>query len=153
VEVLVDYAHTPDALEASLSAVASFAEKNVFVVFGCGGNRDRKKRKEMGEVALKYATKAIITSDNPRDEQPEAIIAEIVKGLNPTKIMIEKDRKTAIILALSIARKGDIVLIAGKGHEQEQIINGQVAPFSDQEVVRNYFEELGGVITKNDPVA
>ena len=153
VEVLVDYAHTPDALEASLSAVASFAEKNVFVVFGCGGNRDRKKRKEMGEVALKYATKAIITSDNPRDEQPEAIIAEIVKGLNPTKIMIEKDRKKAIILALSIARKGDIVLIAGKGHEQEQIINGQVAPFSDQEVVRNYFEELGGVITKNDPVA
>lgn len=153
VEVLVDYAHTPDALEASLSAIASYAKKNVYVVFGCGGNRDKQKRKEMGAVSTKYATKAIVTSDNPRYEQPEAIIEDIIRGVDKTKILIEKDRKQAIILALSIATKDDIILIAGKGHEQEQIINGQVFPFSDQEIVKNYFKEFGGVMTKNDPVA
>lgn len=153
VEVLVDYAHTPDALEACLTTIKSYAKQDIYVVFGCGGNRDRQKRKGMGEVATKYATKAIITSDNPRNERPEDIIAEIVNGVNRRKVMIEPDRKKAILLALDTAKRGDIILIAGKGHEQEQIANGLVVPFSDHLVVLNYFEELEGVITKNDPVA
>ena len=82
IEVLIDYAHTPDALEACLSTITSYAKNNIYVVFGCGGNRDKKKRKGMGEVATKFATKAIITSDNPRNEHPEDIIAEIVRGVN-----------------------------------------------------------------------
>ena len=153
VEVLIDYAHTPDALEACLSTIAAYAKKDIYVVFGCGGNRDKQKRKGMGEVATKYATKAIITSDNPRNERPEDIIAEIVSGVDLSKVMIEPDRKKAIILALRSAQKGDVILIAGKGHEQEQIANGLVVPFSDHQVVRNYLEELDGLITKNDPVA
>ncbi|MFF2752365.1 UDP-N-acetylmuramoyl-L-alanyl-D-glutamate--2,6-diaminopimelate ligase [Psychrobacillus sp. NPDC058041] len=153
IEVIIDYAHTPDALEASLSAVSAYALQNIFVVFGCGGNRDKQKRKWMGEVATKYATTAIITNDNPRNENPIDIIEDILKGADSDKVIIETDRKQAIITALNNAKKGDIVLIAGKGHEQEQIINDLVVPFSDHEVVRNYFDELGGVITKNDPVA
>lgn len=153
VEVLIDYAHTPDALEACLSTITSYAKKDIYVVFGCGGNRDKQKRKGMGEVATRYATKAIITSDNPRDERPEDIIEEIVSGVDTSRVMIEPDRKKAIELALQTAQKGDVILIAGKGHEQEQIAHGVVVPFSDHEVVRNYFEEVGGLITKNDPVA
>ena len=153
VEVLIDYAHTPDALEASLSAIKAYAKSNIYVVFGCGGNRDKQKRKGMGEVATKYATTAIITNDNPRFEQPISIIQDILNGANKEKVMVEMDRKKAIQLALSIAQKDDIVLIAGKGHEQEQIINDLVVPFSDHQVVQNYFEELGGSITKNEPVA
>ena len=152
-EVLIDYAHTPDALEACLSSIASYAKKNIYVVFGCGGNRDKQKRKWMGEVATKYATKAIITSDNPRNEPPESIIADIVSGIDKRKILIEPDRKKAIILALSIAEVEDVILIAGKGHEQEQVVNGLVVPFSDHAVVIDYFDKFGGVITKNDPVA
>ncbi|MEI4771180.1 UDP-N-acetylmuramoyl-L-alanyl-D-glutamate--2,6-diaminopimelate ligase [Psychrobacillus sp. FJAT-51614] len=153
IEVLIDYAHTPDALDASLGAIRTYAKNDVYVVFGCGGNRDRQKRKSMGEVATKYATKAIITNDNPRYENPADIIADIIQGTKKDKIIIEMDRKQAILLALSIAKRGDIVLIAGKGHEQEQIVNDLVVPFSDHEVVQNYFEELDGSITKNDPVA
>ncbi|WP_166462474.1 UDP-N-acetylmuramoyl-L-alanyl-D-glutamate--2,6-diaminopimelate ligase [Psychrobacillus vulpis] len=153
IEVLVDYAHTPDALEASLSAISAYAKQNVFVVFGCGGNRDKQKRKWMGEVATKFSTKAIITNDNPRNEHPDDIINDIMCGADKGKVIIQKDRKQAIILALSIAKKGDIVLIAGKGHEQEQIIEDSVVPFSDHEVIRNYFEELDGLMTKKDPVA
>ncbi|MFJ8066232.1 UDP-N-acetylmuramoyl-L-alanyl-D-glutamate--2,6-diaminopimelate ligase [Psychrobacillus sp. NPDC096426] len=153
VEVLIDYAHTPDALEACLSTISSYAKKDIYVVFGCGGNRDKQKRKGMGEVATKYATKAIITSDNPRNERPEDIIAEIVSGVELQKVIIEPDRKKAIVLALRSAKKGDVILIAGKGHEQEQIADGLVVPFSDHQVVRNYLEELDGLITKNDPVA
>ena len=83
--MLIDYAHTPDALEACLSTITSYAKKDIYVVFGCGGNRDKQKRKGMGEVATKYATKAIITSDNPRNEHPEDIIAEIVSGVDLAK--------------------------------------------------------------------
>ncbi|MEK4484995.1 UDP-N-acetylmuramoyl-L-alanyl-D-glutamate--2,6-diaminopimelate ligase [Psychrobacillus sp. FSL H8-0484] len=153
IEVLIDYAHTPDALDACLSTIVSYAKRNVYVVFGCGGNRDKQKRKWMGEVATSYATIAIVTSDNPRNEHPEDIIADIVKDLDRRKVLIETDRRKAIRLALSIAKNGDVVLIAGKGHEQEQILNGLVVPFSDHQVVLSYFEELGGSMTKNDPVA
>ncbi|QUG40973.1 UDP-N-acetylmuramoyl-L-alanyl-D-glutamate--2,6-diaminopimelate ligase [Psychrobacillus sp. INOP01] len=153
IKVLIDYAHTPDALEACLSTIKSFAKKNIYVVFGCGGNRDKKKRNEMGKVATAFATQAIITSDNPRNENPLDIIKEIVRGLDNKKFRIESDRKQAIIYALQMAEAGDIVLIAGKGHEQEQILHDLVVPFSDRDVVNAYFAEEGGLITKNDPVA
>ncbi|MEK3974397.1 UDP-N-acetylmuramoyl-L-alanyl-D-glutamate--2,6-diaminopimelate ligase [Psychrobacillus sp. FSL K6-1267] len=154
IEVLIDYAHTPDALEACLSSIHSYAKHNIYVVFGCGGNRDKQKRKSMGEVASKYATKAIVTSDNPRNEKPEAIIADIVQGMVPSKVIVEINRRKAIELALATAKVGDVVLVAGKGHEKEQIIKDVVLPFSDVEVVHSYFKEMDvGVITKNDPVA
>ncbi len=154
IEVLIDYAHTPDALEACLAAVASYAKRNIYVVFGCGGNRDKQKRKWMGEVATNYATKAIITSDNPRYEDPNDIITEIIRGADRSKVIIEPNRKKAIRRALEIAQSGDVVLIAGKGHEKEQIVKNEILPFSDLEEVTNYFSELeGGVITKKDPVA
>ena len=153
IKVLIDYAHTPDALEACLSAIKGFAKNNIYVVFGCGGNRDKKKRNEMGRVATTFATKAIITSDNPRNENPADIIKEIVRGLDKTKYQIEPDRKQAINYALQMAEEGDTVLIAGKGHEQEQILHDLVVPFSDRDVVNAYFKEEGGLITKNDPVA
>ncbi|WP_427138486.1 UDP-N-acetylmuramoyl-L-alanyl-D-glutamate--2,6-diaminopimelate ligase [Psychrobacillus psychrodurans] len=153
IKVLIDYAHTPDALEACLSTIDAFSKNNIYVVFGCGGNRDKKKRNEMGKVATTFATQSIITSDNPRDENPTDIIKEIVRGLDKKKYHIEPDRKKAIIYALQIAKEGDVVLIAGKGHEQEQILHDLVVPFSDRDVVSSYFEEVGGLITKNDPVA
>ena len=153
IKVLIDYAHTPDALEACLSTIKSIAKNNIYVVFGCGGNRDKKKRNEMGRVATAFATQAIITSDNPRNEKPVDIIKEIVRGLDMNKYRIEPDRKQAIIYALQMAEAGDTVLIAGKGHEQEQILHDLVVPFSDRDVVNAYFEEEGGLITKNDPVA
>lgn len=153
IKVLIDYAHTPDALEACLSTIKSIAKNNVYVVFGCGGNRDKKKRNEMGKVATTFATQAIVTSDNPRNEKPSDIIKEIVRGLDKEKFRIEPDRKEAIIYALQMAEVGDIVLIAGKGHEQEQILQDLVVPFSDRDIVNAYFEEVGGLITKNDPVA
>lgn len=153
INVLIDYAHTPDALEACLTTIKTFAKNNIYVVFGCGGNRDKKKRNEMGRVATAIATKAIITSDNPRNEKPTDIISDIVRGLDKNKYTIEPDRKQAIIYALQVAEAGDTVLIAGKGHEQEQILQDLVVPFSDRDVVNSYFEEVGGLITKNDPVA
>lgn len=107
----------------------------------------------MGKVATTFATKAIITSDNPRSESPADIIKDIVRGLDVQKFQIELDRKKAIIYALQMAQAGDTVLIAGKGHEQEQILHDLVVPFSDRDVVNTYFEEEGGLITKNDPVA
>ena len=107
----------------------------------------------MGKVATAFATKAIITSDNPRNENPTDIIKEIVRGLDIEKYQIEPDRKQAIIYALQMAKAGDTVLIAGKGHEQEQILHDLVVPFSDRDVVNAYFVEEGGLITKNDPVA
>lgn len=153
IKVFIDYAHTPDALEVCLTTLKSFAKNNIYVVFGCGGDRDKKKRNEMGKVATTFATKAIITSDNPRSESPADIIKDIVRGLDVQKFQIEPDRKKAIIYALQMAQAGDTVLIAGKGHEQEQILHDLVVPFSDRDVVNTYFEEEGGLITKNDPVA
>ena len=153
IRVFIDYAHTPDALEVCLTTLNTFAKNNIYVVFGCGGERDKKKRNEMGRIATAFATQAIVTSDNPRGESPTEIIKDIVRGLDKQKFQIEPDRKKAIIYALQMAKEGDVVLIAGKGHEQEQILHDLVVPFSDRDVVNAYFEEEGGLITKNDPVA
>lgn len=142
---VIDYAHTPDALQKALLAVREVLDpthhSRVITVFGCGGNRDRTKRPLMAAIASELSSMVIVTSDNPRNEDPDAIIDEVMKGIRPgTDVHRETDRKQAILLALSLARKGDVILIAGKGHEEYQIIGEQKIHFSDREVV----EELLG---------
>jgi UDP-N-acetylmuramoyl-L-alanyl-D-glutamate--2,6-diaminopimelate ligase len=137
--VLVDYAHTDDALKNVLSTLKPLCKGNLRVVFGCGGDRDRTKRPRMAKVVEQLADFVIVTSDNPRTEKPQAIIDEIIAGFeNPgsEKITVETDRKKAIKLAIKSAGKNDIVLIAGKGHENYQIIGKQKFPFSDKIVAQ-----------------
>lgn len=136
---LVDYAHTDDALANVLKTLRKLKENQLTVVFGCGGDRDKSKRSRMGAVAAKFADKVIITSDNPRSESPDAIIAEICTGI-PENFTYEVfiQRELAIIQALRNAQKGDIVLIAGKGHEDYQEVKGVKYPFDDREIIRCY---------------
>jgi len=136
--VLVDYAHSPDSLENVLSAVLPETKGEVWAVFGCGGDRDRGKRPIMGEIAERLAAHVVITTDNPRTEDPETIIAEIAGGLkNPAAAHCIPDRTEAIRYALENARSGDTVLIAGKGHETYQEIQGVRHPYDDRELVRS----------------
>lgn len=136
--VLVDYAHTPDALAKLLETVAELPHRRIITVFGCGGDRDRRKRPLMGEIAGRLSDQVIATSDNPRSEDPLAILAEIEPGLRRAgaAYRIEPDRRRAITLAVSMARRGDAVVIAGKGHEDYQIVGTQVLPFDDRAVAR-----------------
>ena len=135
--VIVDYSHTPDALEKALNVLAEMTDKNLWVVFGCGGDRDKTKRPLMGKIAMKIADHVIITSDNPRSESPEAIISEILAGVNGNgKVDVEANRRQAIELALKKASAGDTILIAGKGHENYQEIDGIKYPFDDRKVVK-----------------
>jgi UDP-N-acetylmuramoyl-L-alanyl-D-glutamate--2,6-diaminopimelate ligase len=141
--VLVDYAHTPDALAAALATARDLAGSHrVIVVFGCGGDRDRAKRPLMGRVAAEGADLAVLTSDNPRDEAPEVIAAAVLEGLasGPARTEVELDRRAALRRALDEADAGDVVLIAGKGHETGQTTGGVTVPFDDREIAR---EELG----------
>jgi UDP-N-acetylmuramoyl-L-alanyl-D-glutamate--2,6-diaminopimelate ligase len=139
--VLVDYAHTPDALENVLRTAREFAEARVICVFGAGGDRDREKRPRMGEVASRLADVVIVTSDNPRSEQPDAIVSEIVAGASGD-VAILVDRRAAIEAAVGWARAGDVVVIAGKGHEQGQEARGATTPFDDREVARQALRQL-----------
>ncbi|MGA2322249.1 MAG: UDP-N-acetylmuramoyl-L-alanyl-D-glutamate--2,6-diaminopimelate ligase [Sedimentisphaerales bacterium] len=135
--VLVDFAHTDDALDNVLSTLKPLCKARLIVVFGCGGDRDKTKRPRMAKVVEKFADLAIVTSDNPRTENPHDIISQIVTGFanpNSPKIKIELDRKKAIALAIESAQKNDVVIIAGKGHENYQIIGKQKFPFSDQQI-------------------
>ncbi len=139
---VVDYAHTPDALENVLETIGELRcpEQQLFVVCGCGGHRDRTKRPEMARIAVRHATTAIFTSDNPRDEDPEAIIDQMVAGLSPTdRYLRQSDRRQAIRTAVMAARPGDIILVAGKGHEDYQIIGTERRHFDDHEEVRAAF--------------
>lgn len=137
--VVVDYAHTPDALEKVLAALREQAAGRLICVFGCGGNRDKGKRPLMGEAASRLADKVVVTSDNPRHEDPAAIIDEIIAGMSGD-YHVEADRAAAIDRAISDAQPGDIVLIAGKGHEDYQDICGVKLPFDDCEVARRMLE-------------
>ncbi|MFD0692751.1 UDP-N-acetylmuramoyl-L-alanyl-D-glutamate--2,6-diaminopimelate ligase [Paenibacillus sp. GCM10027628] len=139
--VLVDYAHTPDGLENALSTIRDFAEGKIYTVFGCGGDRDRKKRPLMGKVTAKYSDYLYVTSDNPRTEQPDAILQDIVPGIEEAGFPSEKfrlivDRKQAIQKAIEEAGPGDVVLIAGKGHETYQDIMGVKHDFDDRLVAK-----------------
>lgn len=142
VSVFVDYAHTPDALAKALSSIKALAPARTLVVFGCGGDRDASKRSIMGRVALD-ADYAIVTSDNPRTEDPDAIIADIVSGMGEPEGRYEvvPDRRSAIERAIAVAQPGDAILIAGKGHENYQIVGTEVRHFDDCEVAA---EVLGG---------
>jgi UDP-N-acetylmuramoyl-L-alanyl-D-glutamate--2,6-diaminopimelate ligase len=137
--VLVDYAHTPDGLENVLSSAREITTGRLICVFGCGGDRDRGKRPQMGRVARRLADLAIVTSDNPRSEDPEAIIAEIMDGV---AMDAEPDRRAAIERAVGLARPGDVLVIAGKGHEQGQQFADRTLPFDDRTVAR---EALAGL--------
>jgi UDP-N-acetylmuramoyl-L-alanyl-D-glutamate--2,6-diaminopimelate ligase len=139
--VLVDYAHTPEALTNVLSEARALASGRLVCVFGCGGDRDRGKRPRMGEVARRLADEVIVTSDNPRSEDPEAIIAEIAAGIDGP-VTLEPDRAAAIALALERAGAGDVVVIAGKGHEQGQEFRERTLPFDDREVARDVLRRL-----------
>lgn len=145
----VDYAHTPDALEAVLNASRQVSAGKVIVVFGCGGDRDQEKRPEMGLVVDRGADIAVVTSDNPRSEDPLAIIDAITGGMTAgvggqpaSRVIVEPDRRDAIAAALAEAQAGDLVLIAGKGHEAVQLIGDQELPFDDRQVA---LEELGAL--------
>ncbi|MBI5308467.1 MAG: UDP-N-acetylmuramoyl-L-alanyl-D-glutamate--2,6-diaminopimelate ligase [Planctomycetes bacterium] len=140
--VYVDFAHTHHALQAVLSAISAAANGRIILVFGCGGNRDKKKRPKMGHIAEKYADVFWITNDNPRSEDPYEIIHEIQAGIkNGACFHVQPDRKRAIEEALLEAKSGDVVIIAGKGHEQYQISKDTVTPFDDRAVVRQILEE------------
>jgi UDP-N-acetylmuramoyl-L-alanyl-D-glutamate--2,6-diaminopimelate ligase len=140
--VLVDYAHTPDSLENVLRTARDLAQNRVICVFGCGGDRDRGKRPLMGRIATELADLAIVTSDNPRSEEPEAIIAEILEGTG-SEAEVEPDRREAIARAVAGAGDGDVVVIAGKGHEQGQQFADRTIPFDDREVAREALRRLG----------
>ncbi len=135
--VIVDYAHTPDGLQNALIASRSLTDKKLICVFGCGGDRDRGKRSKMGEVAAKFADYLVVTSDNPRQEDPQQIIRDIQAGITlDSDLLIEPERSIAIQLAIEKANKNDVVLIAGKGHEDYQILKDQTIHFDDREQAR-----------------
>lgn len=141
--VIVDYAHTEDALRKVMSALRRLKPERLITVFGCGGDRDRTKRPLMGQAAAELSDEVIVTSDNPRSEDPEKIALDVEVGLRRVRVdgyEIELDRERAIARALTKARAGDIVLLAGKGHERYQIIGSTTIPFDDREVARRYLD-------------
>ena len=141
--VYVDYAHTPDALENVLLAVRAFAKARVLCLFGCGGDRDRAKRPLMGEIGGRHSDYVIVTSDNPRSEEPEAIIKAIEEGVRKsgTPYTVIENRKEAIASALSMLEENDILVVAGKGHENYQEINGVKHHFDDKEIVEELLRQ------------
>ncbi len=141
--VIVDYAHTPDGLENILKTSRQIVENRLITVFGCGGDRDRSKRPLMGEIAARYSDFCVVTSDNPRSEEAEAIIADIVPGLDRVKnsrYAIIVDRRMAIRHAINCGKKGDIIIIAGKGHENYQLVKDKVLEFDDRKVAAEFLK-------------
>ena len=135
--VVVDYAHTPDALEKVLSSLREHVSGRLICVFGCGGDRDRGKRPQMGEVARRLSDLVVLTDDNPRSEDPQQIVADILSGMGGRQgVHIEHDRAKAIEASIAAARPDDLILVAGKGHEDYQDIGGRRRPFSDIELVQ-----------------
>jgi UDP-N-acetylmuramoyl-L-alanyl-D-glutamate--2,6-diaminopimelate ligase len=141
--VIVDYAHSPDSLENVLKTVSQLPHEKIITVFGCGGNRDRSKRPIMGEIAVRMSDIVIATSDNPRSEDPVEILKEIETGMHsgPAPYSLEPDRRKAMEAAISMARKGDVVVIAGKGHEDYQILGNRTIHFDDREVAGELIRE------------
>lgn len=138
---VVDYAHTADALINLLQSVNGMPHNRVITVFGCGGDRDRSKRPVMGRVAVENSDIAIVTSDNPRTEDPDAIIKDVLAGMSGDKFIVEPDREKAIALAVGMAGDGDIIVLAGKGHEDYQIIGKTKRHFDDREMALKYMQE------------
>ena len=141
---MVDYAHSPDSLKNILLATREYAKGRVISVFGCGGDRDKTKRPIMGEISGSLADITVVTSDNPRSEEPEVIISEVEEGLKhiDKEYFRVVDRAEAIFKALSVAKKDDVVVIAGKGHEPYQILKDKTIHFDDREQVKIQYERL-----------
>jgi len=144
--VVIDYAHTADGLENVLQTARQLLDKGKLItVFGCGGDRDRAKRSLMGEIAGKYSDYCVITSDNPRSEEPEAIIEDVIPGIKKEKedhqIQSLVDRQQAITIAINLAQKNDLVVVAGKGHEEYQVFKDRVIPFSDRKIARDAIKQ------------
>ena len=140
---MLDYAHTPDALENILTTIRTYAKGRVVTLFGCGGDRDRTKRPKMAAAAAKYSDFLIVTSDNPRTEDPAAIIKEILVGLEGCDVpyAVIENRKEAIGYAIQNAQKDDLILLAGKGHEDYQIIGKEKHHFDEKEIVEEYLKQ------------
>ena len=150
--VIIDYAHTPDGLENVLSSVREFCKGRLIAVFGCGGDRDSTKRPIMGEIGVRLADLAVITSDNPRTEEPGAIIRDIVAGVGEAKnYVVVENRKKAIYYALDIGKKDDMIILAGKGHETYQEVMGQKYHMDEREIVADYLAEARGPHGTNHP--
>ena len=143
-KVILDYSHTPDALENILTTVKEFARRRIIVVFGCGGDRDQGKRPIMGRIAGRLADYAILTSDNPRTEDPYAILKSVEDGIKPSgaKYIVIENRRDAILHALQIGQEGDVIILAGKGHETYQEVMGVKRPFDEKVVVAELLEEM-----------
>jgi UDP-N-acetylmuramoyl-L-alanyl-D-glutamate--2,6-diaminopimelate ligase len=147
IHIYVDYAHTDDALKNLLETAQGLARERIILVFGAGGDRDKTKRPRMGAIAGELADLTILTSDNPRTESPSDIISDIEQGIRttgPNKYLIQPNRKEAIKKAFSLARKDDMILVAGKGHENYQILGDKIIPFSDKDVIHDILEGIGG---------
>lgn len=144
--VIIDYAHSPDGLEKAINAVRGFTEGRVITLFGCGGDRDKTKRPQMGRIAAELSDLVVVTTDNPRTENPEAIIEDVISGTVDLKSEVKSivDRSEAIKYALSIARKGDTILLAGKGHETYQVIGKERIHYDEREVVAEILGKTGG---------
>ncbi|MBP3446168.1 MAG: UDP-N-acetylmuramoyl-L-alanyl-D-glutamate--2,6-diaminopimelate ligase [Clostridia bacterium] len=141
INIIIDYAHTPDSLMNALTTLRALYDGRLITVFGCGGDRDKSKRPEMGRVATRFSDFVFVTSDNPRNENPESIINDIVNGIPKEKYFRITDRKLAIKSALYSARAGDTVLIAGKGHEKYQILGTQKIYFNEREIIKKLLED------------
>ncbi|SHH38084.1 UDP-N-acetylmuramoyl-L-alanyl-D-glutamate--2,6-diaminopimelate ligase [Clostridium grantii] len=141
-EIIIDYAHSPDGLENILTTAKEFTKNRLVAVFGCGGDRDKEKRPMMGEIGATIADIAIITSDNPRSEEPMDIINDVLAGVpKDAKFIVEENRKEAIKKAIRLAQKGDVIVIAGKGHEDYQILKDKTIDFDERIVVKEILEE------------
>jgi len=143
-KVILDYSHSPDALENILTTVRMFTKKRLIVLYGCGGDRDQGKRPIMGEIGGRLADFSILTSDNPRTEDPDVILEAIEEGMKPThgKYVVIENRREAIRYALKMGRAGDVIILAGKGHETYQEIMGVKRPFDEKVVVKELLQEL-----------
>jgi UDP-N-acetylmuramoyl-L-alanyl-D-glutamate--2,6-diaminopimelate ligase len=144
ITVIIDYAHTPDALVNVLKTLRSLTQGNIIAIVGCGGDRDREKRPVMARIAVEYASIVIFTSDNPRNEEPSAILMEMEIGVpaqQRKKYLVVENRKEAIAVGARLVHEGDVLLVAGKGHEEYQEIKGIRYPFSDREEVFKNFEK------------
>ena len=142
--VICDYAHTPDGLENLLRSTREYVKGRIILLFGCGGDRDRGKRPQMGEIASRYADFLVLTSDNPRTENPGAIIGDIMKGVTARSCIAIVERREAIRYALSIARRGDTVILAGKGHERYQVLGRKTLYFDERRLVEGILRSMGG---------
>ena len=141
-EIIIDYAHTPDGLENILKTAKAFTKGRLISIFGCGGDRDKVKRPQMGKISIDIADITVVTSDNPRSEEPMDIIKDIEAGLNKDNYIVIENRREAIKKAINIAKKGDVIVIAGKGHETYQILKNETIHFDEREVVKEILESV-----------